>query len=109
MGHDEAGAPLHEVLQPLDDGLFGIGVETCRRFVEDENRRVANQGARNGNALPMAGRERRAAVADESAVPVRMSHNEVVSVSEFSGANRSLGLGVGTTVGNVFSVQRAGK
>ena len=60
--------------QPLDrraDELGALGVEVRGRLVEDDERRVAQERARERDPLALAGRERPAAVADDRLVAVR--------------------------------------
>ena len=48
----------------LDNGVLGIGVERAGRLVEDQDRRVLEQRPGDGDALALAARQRRAALAD---------------------------------------------
>jgi hypothetical protein len=65
MGDDEAGAAGHEVLQaPLDEPL-ALGVEIAGRFIENEDARVGEDRAGDGDALALTAAELDAALADE--------------------------------------------
>ncbi len=51
VGDDEAGAVLHEPVERLLDEAFGGVVHAGRGLVENENRRIFQQGAGNGKSL----------------------------------------------------------
>ena len=59
----DGGAALHDGLVAGDDLALGDRIERRGRLVEDQHRRVGQEGARDGDALALAGRERRAALA----------------------------------------------
>src|SRR5262249_55409977 len=56
------------------------------RFVEQENRRVLQNSACDGEALLLAAGKKAAFVAYHSVVPVWLSHNELVRVSCLRGS-----------------------
>ena len=66
----EGGAALHHLVERGLHLALGGGVERARRLVEDQDRRVLQQRARNREALPLAARERTAALADGAVKPV---------------------------------------
>lgn len=68
MGDDEADPALEDGFEALLDQLLGLGVDGGSRFVHDENPRVREQGAGEGNELFLAGGESVAALADISIV-----------------------------------------
>ena len=53
--HDRAGVVLEELLEPVD----ALGVEVVRRLVEQQQIRTAEQQAAQGDAAPLATRQRR--------------------------------------------------
>ena len=53
-------------------------VERARRLVEQQDRRVLEDGARERQALALAARKPQAAVADLGVVALRLRHDEVV-------------------------------
>src|SRR5882762_11055896 len=65
---DEHGAVRHEALDRLLHEPFRFGVERAGRFVENEDRRIAEQRARDGDALALAAAEPRAAFAEHRVV-----------------------------------------
>jgi hypothetical protein len=48
VGDDEAGAPFHQRVQRSLDDLLGGGVHAARRLVQDQDARVGQQGAGEG-------------------------------------------------------------
>ena len=45
--------PLHQVAQALLDQRLGFGVEAGGGFVQDQNARIGQNGARDGDALAL--------------------------------------------------------
>ena len=64
MGDGDHGLAFHEVVEALLDGRLDLRVERARRLVEDEDGRVLEQHAGNGDALALAARQLDAALAD---------------------------------------------
>ena len=53
MGKDQRGAPLHQPIEcDLDDGLI-LGIHSRERFVQNQNRRIAQNSPGNGNPLAL--------------------------------------------------------
>ena len=73
---------MAQALDRLAHELGALGVEIGRRLVEDDERRVAEEGAREGDPPPLARRERAPAVADHGVVPVRQAEHERVGAGE---------------------------
>src|SRR5690606_23482007 len=83
------------------------GIEGARRLVEQQDRRILEQRAGDRDALALAAREARAALAEERVVTLGQRANELVGRS---GAGRGLDLGVGrvrTPVADVLARARA--
>ena len=71
MGDDEGRAPLHERPESVVDLLFDLDVDGARGIVEDQDRRVHEQRAGDGDPLALTTRERVAALADDRVVAAR--------------------------------------
>ena len=84
---DERRAVAHQVLQRFLDQQLRFGVERRRRLVQDQDRRVLQQRARNRQALALPARQLLAALADAGLVLLRQRHDEIVRVR---GARRRL-------------------
>ena len=65
---------FHQPFQGLDHGLLGRCVEAGRRLVEDQDRRVADDRAGDGDPLALAAGERHAAFADHRVVALGHLH-----------------------------------
>ena len=64
MRRGENGARPAGPIDPFEEKRLFLVVERARRLVKDEDRGVAHQGAREGDALALPARERSAALAD---------------------------------------------
>ena len=58
--------------------LFGSGIQTRGRFIQQPNGRIANNRPRNGNALSVPARQSNVALPHHSAVALRQLLNELV-------------------------------
>ena len=65
----EGGAALHHLVERGLHLALGCGVERARRLVEDQDRRILQQRARDREALALAAGERAAALADGASKP----------------------------------------
>src|ERR1700675_1257759 len=54
MRDDERAAPLHQISETLLDHLFGFGVEAGSCFVQNQNPRLSQNRAGNGDPLPLS-------------------------------------------------------
>src|SRR5262249_36237436 len=68
VGDDEAGAALHEFEERALDERFALGIEVAGGFVEDQDARVGEDGAGDGDALLLAAGEAYAAFTDDGVV-----------------------------------------
>ena len=59
VGDDERGPAVQEAAERPLDLLLGADVDRARRLVEDQDPRVGEQGAREGDELALAERERK--------------------------------------------------
>ena len=58
MGHQHNNAPVFpQRLDCLNQGEFAVVVEIGIRLIQDDQERIAKHGAREPDALPLAGRE----------------------------------------------------
>ena len=64
-------ASLGELSQRAVEGGFGLSVQRGRRLVEDENGGLADERARQRDALPLASRQRAAAFSGARVVAAR--------------------------------------
>jgi len=80
VGDDDAGAVGEDALERLLDELFRFAVEAAGGFVKDQDARVAQDNAGQGNALFFAAAEAVAALADDGVVTIRQAGDEIVDV-----------------------------
>ena len=102
VGDREGGPPLNEMGQRGLDPDLGFGIDGGRRLVENENRGIGQNGARDGKALPLAARQFPAGGTDHRIVPVGELDDEVVRRRRDSRRDDLVVGRVGTGVGNVF-------
>ena len=74
-----------DLLQLCLDRLLRFRVEGRRRFVEDEDRRLLENGARDRDALLFAARQLEAPLADLRLIAERKSRDEIVNLRELRG------------------------
>ena len=70
MGDDDGCAPLHQCRQCVLHQPFGSGVQRRGRLVQQQDGRIAQQGARNGDPLALATGQARTAFAQETVQPL---------------------------------------
>ncbi len=101
MRDDQHGAPLHEVAQRLLDHELALGIEVRRRLVEDQDRRILEEGAGDGQALALAAAEPHAALAHQRGVALRAGQDELLGVGLARRAVDRLGRRRRVAVGDV--------
>ena len=52
MRDQDCGPPLCQTGQLAEEFILGTGVDVGRRFIQNENRRLAGKGTGDGNLLP---------------------------------------------------------
>ena len=73
------GAAAHQAGERFADDFLGFAVERGGRFVEQQYRRVLEEGPRNGDALALAAGQFYAAVADDGAHAGRQILDEIAA------------------------------
>src|SRR5499426_1864144 len=76
---DENRPPLRDLFHVLLNDTLALIVEGARRLVEDQNARVGNERAGNRDALALAARAGRAALADDRVVAFAQAEEEFVA------------------------------
>jgi hypothetical protein len=76
----ERGAVGRQGVDGLLDGVLGAGVQGAGRLVEDEDRRVAQDRAGDGQALLLTAGEAVSALADDRVVPVGQGRDVFVDL-----------------------------
>ena len=94
---------VEQAAQCFVDPRFDVDVDGARRVVENQDRRVEQQRARDGDALTLTARERVAALADDGVVALGQAHDELVRVGRAGRGLDSSNRGVGSAVGDVVA------
>ena len=108
VGDGDDGFAVHHFVEAFLDGGFDFGVKRAGSFVKQQNRRVFEHNAGDGDALALAAGKFHAAFADvriiaASAFGVGKVGDEVGGFGAFGGGNH-LGFGrIGTAVNNVVA------
>lgn len=86
VGDEEGGAAAHGAFHGLEDFVLGARIDGRGGVVEDEDLRVEQQGARDGDALSLAAGEVHAGFAEHGVVAVLELGDEVVRAGDARGA-----------------------
>src|SRR5580658_4363825 len=87
IGDDEHGAALGDAFHVLLDDALALVVERARRLVEDQDPRIGDEGAGDGDALALAARKARAALAHHGVVALRQLEDELMGAGELGRAD----------------------
>ena len=101
MGDRDHGAAAHQAAERLSDRFLGFAVESGGRLVEQQDRRVLQEGARDRDALPLAARQLDAAVADHGRKTFGQRFHEVAARCDGRAQHFIIG-GVRPAVADVF-------
>src|SRR2546427_81715 len=80
VGEDEGGAASHETIERRLDQRLALRVDRRERLVEHEDRRVAQERARDGDPLALATREPHTALAHDGVVALGEPEDELFRV-----------------------------
>jgi hypothetical protein len=70
----------------IGNAFFGGRVQSGGGLIEHQNLWTAEQGARNGDSLPLSGRKSKATLADQRVVAFRQGCDEIVNSGEWAAA-----------------------
>ncbi len=90
VGEDEGRAALHQPVERFLDHRLALGVDGRERLVQDQDRRVAQERARDGDALALAAREPHPPLAHDGLVAVGQPRDELLRIGG-AGGRRELG------------------
>ena len=83
----ERGAPLHQVCKPFLNGRFRFRIQAGSGFVQNQNARIGQNGARNRDALPLPARELHAPLAHDGVVFHLEVFGELVHARDAAGGH----------------------
>ena len=95
--------PDHQPLERVLHQPLRFGVERRGRLVEQQQRRVAQQRARDREALALAAREARAAFAHEGVEPLRQRAQEVGGVGRLGRRPDRVVVGIPAAVAQIVA------
>ena len=84
--NNEGCPAFHEPAQSFLYERLVLGVDTGERLVKHENGRIHEQGASDGDALPLTAGKSRAALTDNSLIAVGQCHNENMRIGGAGGS-----------------------
>ena len=90
MGDDKGGAALHQPVHALLHQLLCAGVDGGRGLVQDQDRRVRNGGAGDGEELPLALAQIGPIAGEDCLVAIRKPPDKAVGVGQLRGGNALL-------------------
>src|ERR1044071_1118134 len=88
-------------LERVLDGRFGLRIEVAGRLVEQQDRRVLEQGARDRDTLLLSAGQAHAALAEVRVVAVRLRGEELVGLGRTCGGNDTGLVGMDATEADV--------
>ena len=103
VGDEDGGAAFHAAAQLFEDALLGVGIDAGQGVVEDEDARVADQGAGKGGALLLTSGEGEAAFADEGLEAAGEVFEFLADVGGFGGVEHLFAAGVGGSEEDVLA------
>ena len=107
VGDHETGLAGHQPLERLAHLRLALDVEAGHRLVQDQDRGMEQERARDGDTLPLAARESRAALADEGVVTMLQLADELVGVRRPGRGHDLPQARLGSPVGDVLPDRRA--
>src|SRR5262249_44335009 len=103
MRDRQGGATAGEYAERLLDRLFRLGVNTAGRFVEDQYLWIVEEGASDGDALPLTAGKPGASFAQPGIVSQRRAEDEVMRLGGAGSGDRVGSAGVGPSVNQVVA------
>ena len=103
MRDHKDGAPGNQILQGHLYQRFALGVERGSGFVEDQDGRVFQNGARNRDTLPFTTAQAQAAFADHRVIALGQGHDEFVGQRRAGRFFHRLGGNLRLPIGNVVA------
>src|SRR5690606_30510910 len=104
VGDQESGPTFHDAAHGALDLVFGRAVDGAGRVVEDEDPRIGQERASDGDALSLPPGEGDAPLADLGLVAIRQGGDELMGLGETSGLLDRLGAGLARRAeGNVLA------
>src|SRR5208337_3004551 len=100
---DKGGAPAHQLCKAALDHGLRLGIERAGGLVENEDARLCQESARDGQALPLAARELDATLANNGVVSLGKALGKLVDARGTAGKEELLITGIGAREHDVFA------
>ena len=101
VGHHQGGAAGQQALEGLVDDLLNMDVDGAGGVVEQEDGRVDEQGAGDGDPLTLATRQGVAPLSDHGVIALGEPRDEPVGIGCRGGGDDLLAAGIGSAVSDV--------
>src|ERR1019366_4745685 len=110
MRDDKRGAPVHQIGESFLDQGFRLGVQTRGGFIENQNARVRQDGARDGDPLALPARKLHPTFSDDGVVSQLEFFRELVHAGDDASPEdlllRCIRLGKGHVLANASVEQK---
>src|SRR5216684_3487319 len=90
VGNDEHGPAFDDTPHVVLNDPLALVIKSARRLVEDQNSRIHDEGAGDGDTLPLPTRETAAPLADDGVIAFGQFQDEVVRAGERGGGDDTL-------------------
>ena len=101
MRDGKRGAPLHQGIQRFLHDAFGFVVQRAGGFIQNQNRRIFQKYARDGNALLLSAGKLKSVFAHVGIIAVFQIHDEFVRARQLCGADDFISARAGLAVFDV--------
>ena len=91
MGDDEHRSAARDLCHVLLNSALALVVERACRLIENEDARIGNQRAGDGDALPLAPGQAAAPLTDDRVIALGEFENEVMGAGELCCGDDALG------------------
>ena len=86
MGDHNSGLAFDQPVQSIENQFFRRRIQPRARLIQNQDRRIANNGPGDGDPLALASGERHAPLADNRVVPFRHLLDELVGIGQLGSA-----------------------
>ena len=101
VGDGNGRTVLHQLFKRILYHAFAFGIEGGSRFVQDEDRRILQNGAGNADALALTAGELTAPVANHGVISLLACHDEIVCIGNLGCFHHLFHSGIFYPEGNV--------
>src|SRR3989442_6283171 len=106
MSNHQGCPTSHDTLHSIHNQSLGGRINSARWLVQDENGRVLQESAGQGNALAFTSGHPHTTLSNKRVITVGKGDNKVMRIGGFGGRNDVLEARSGATIRNVFSDAR---